>query len=50
MRVNLSLLRGLLALAAVPAGPALAASVSAGIDGYVTDSRGAVERSSAGDC
>ncbi len=50
MRPNLCLLRGLLALAAVPAGPALAASTPSGIPGYVTDSRGIVVRSSAGDC
>ncbi len=52
MRHPLRLLPGLLALAAVPAGTALANGNGAptGIPGYLIDSSGAVVRSSLGDC
>lgn len=52
MRHSSRLLRGLLALAAVPASTALAngSGAPAGIPGYVVDSNGVVVRSSTGDC
>ncbi len=52
MRHPSRLLRGLLALAAVPASTALAngSGAPAGIPGYLVDSNGVVVRSSAGDC
>ncbi len=52
MRHPSRLMRGLLALAAVPASTALAngSGAPAGIPGYLIDSNGVVVRSSAGDC
>ncbi len=52
MRHPSRLLRGLLALAAVPASTALAngSGAPAGIPGYLVDSNGVVVRSSTGDC
>ena len=52
MRLPSRLLRGLLALAAVPASTALAngSGAPAGIPGYLVDSNGVVVRGSRGDC
>ncbi len=52
MRHPSRLLRGLLALAAVPASTALAngSGAAAGVPGYLVDTNGMVVRSSAGDC